>query len=151
VTDELTLRQSELQLQKSLNAVRVDVQNAVIGVQQARAGYESAVKARILQQQTLDAEKKKYSLGASTVYQVIQAQRDLATAQGTEVQAQATYVHAKIALDQALGRTLPANNISIDEALKGRISRVSGLPENLPTAPEENKPAIPNAGPDQRR
>jgi outer membrane protein TolC len=151
VTDELTLRQSELQLQKSLNAVRVDVQNAVIGVQQARAGYESAVKARILQQQTLDAEKKKYSLGASTVYQVIQAQRDLATAQGTEVQAQATYVHAKIALDQALGRTLPANNISIDEALKGRISRVSGLPENLPTAPEENKPAIPNAGPNQRR
>jgi outer membrane protein TolC len=144
VTDQLTLRQSELQLQKSLNAVRVDVQNAVIGVQQARAGYESAVKARILQQQTLDAEKKKYALGASTVYQVIQDQRDLATAQGTEVQAEATYVHAKIAFDQALGRTLATNNVSLAEAEKGKVSRVSGLPENLPTAPSENQPAIPN-------
>jgi outer membrane protein len=144
VTDQLTLRQSELQLQKSLNGVRVDVQNAMIGIQQARAGYESAVKARILQQQTLDAEKKKYSLGASTVYQVIQDQRDLATAQGNEVQAQATYVHARIAFDQALGRTLDANNVSITEAMQGKVSRVSGLPQDLPTAPDEEKPAIPN-------
>jgi outer membrane protein len=144
VTDQLTLRQSELQLRKSLNGVRVDVQNAVIGVQQARAGYESSVKARILQQQTLDAEKKKYSLGASTVYQVIQDQRDLATAQGNEVQAEATYVHARIAFDQALGRTLAANNVSLTEALAGKVNRVSSIPENLPTAPEENKPAIPN-------
>jgi outer membrane protein TolC len=151
ITDELTLRQSELQLQKSLNAVRVDVQNAVIGVQQARAGYESSVKARILQQQTLDAEKKKYSLGASTVYQVIQDQRDLATAQGTEVQAQATYVHARIALDQALGRTLSANSVLLDEALKGKVSRESGVPANLPIAPEENKPAIPKPNSNEGR
>jgi outer membrane protein len=152
VTDQLTLRQSELQLQKSLNGVRVDVQNAVIGVQQARAGYESAVKARILQQQTLDAEKKKYSLGASTVYQVIQDQRDLATAQGTEVQAEATYIHSRIAFDQALGRTLTANNVSLTEALEGKVKRVSGIPENLPNAPEENKPAIPNTAiPNQGR
>jgi outer membrane protein TolC len=151
VTDQLTLRQSELQFQKSLNAVRVDVQNAVIGVQQARAGYESAVKARILQQQTLDAEKKKYSLGASTVYQVIQDQRDLATAQGTEVQAQATYIHAKIAFELAMGRTLSANNIIIDEAMKGKVKRESGIPTNLPTAPDENKPAIPNANAPQGR
>jgi len=119
------------------------VRNAAIGIEQARAGYEAAVKARILQQQTLDAEKKKYALGASTVYQVIQDQRDLATAQGNEVQAQATYVHAKIALDVALGRTLDANDVSISEAVKGRVSRQSVIPANLPTAPEENKPAIP--------
>jgi outer membrane protein len=149
VTDQLTLRQSELQLQRSLNLIRVDVQNAVIGVRQARAGYEASVKARILQQQTLDAEKKKYALGASTVYQVIQDQRDLATAQGSEVQAQATYVHARIALDQALGRTLQANNVIIEEALKGKISRPSGIPNNLPTAPDENKPAIPQSNTNQ--
>jgi len=143
VTDQLSLRQSQLQLQKAENSIRVDVRNAAIGIEQARAGYEAAVKARILQQQTLDAEKKKYALGASTVYQVIQDQRDLATAQGNEVQAQATYVHAKIALDVALGRTLDANDVSISEAVKGRVSRQSVIPANLPTAPEENKPAIP--------
>lgn len=143
VTDQLNLRISELQLQKSLNQVRVDVQNAVTGIQQARAGYESAVKARILQQQTLDAERKKYSLGASTVYQVIQDQRDLATAQGTEVQAEATYIHAKINFDQAVGRTLAANNVSIDEAIKGQVAKQSTIPQNLPTIPEESKPSIP--------
>ena len=52
-TDQLQLRQNELQLQKAVNQVRVDVQNAVIGVKQARAGYEASVKARILQEQTL--------------------------------------------------------------------------------------------------
>ncbi len=140
VTDQLQLRQRQLQFQKALNQVRVDVQNALIGVQQARAGYESAVKARILQQQTLDAEQKKYTLGASTVFQVIQDQRDLATAQGNEVQAEATYIHARIALDQALGRTIDANNISVSEAEKGRVSHQSSIPENPPSPPDPNMP-----------
>jgi outer membrane protein len=146
VTDQLNLRISELQLKKSINQVRVDVQNAVTGIQQARAGYEASVKARILQQQTLDAEKKKYSLGASTVYQVILDQRDLATAEGAEVQAEATYVHAKINFDQAVGRTLQANNVSIDQAMKGQVAKPSVLPQNLPTIPEESKPSIPDQG-----
>src|SRR6185437_12649647 len=54
VTSELELRQTELQYQKTINQVRVDVQNAVIGLRQARVRYDSAVKARVLQQQTLD-------------------------------------------------------------------------------------------------
>lgn len=144
VTDQLQLRQRQLQFQKSINQVRVDVQNALVGVQQARAGYDSAVKARILQQQTLDAEQKKYTLGASTVFQVIQDQRDLATAQGNEVQAEATYVHARIALDQATGRTLDANNVSVSEAEKGKVSRASSIPENPPSPPDPNMPR-PNA------
>jgi outer membrane protein len=146
VTDQLNLRISELQFKKSVNQVRVDVQNALTGIQQARAGYESAVKARILQQQTLDAERKKYSLGASTVFQVIQDQRDLATAQGTEVQAEATYVHAKINFDQAVGRTLAVNNVLIDEAVKGRVAKQSTIPQQVPTIPEESNPSIPGPG-----
>ena len=68
---------------------------------QARVRYTAAVKARVLQQETLDAEHKKYNLGASTVFLVIQAQRDLSTAQGTEIQALANYTHARVSLDQA--------------------------------------------------
>ena len=37
--DELTIRQKELQLQRSVNQIRVDVRNAVIGLQQARARF----------------------------------------------------------------------------------------------------------------
>jgi outer membrane protein TolC len=131
-TSVLQLRQTELQLQKQLNQVRVDVQNAVIGLQQARSRYDSSVKARILQQQTLDADQKKYTLGASTVFQVIQDQQSLSAAQTTEVEALANYSHARIAFDQALGTTLEVNNVSLNEALAGRVSRVSVLPANLP-------------------
>jgi len=132
VTSLLGIRQSELGLQKSINGVRVDVQNAVIGLEQARARYDAAVKARVLQRQTLNADQRKFTLGAATAYQVVQDQRDLANALSLEVQAMANYTHARIAFDQAMGTTLEANNVSLDEALSGRISRPSTLPANLP-------------------
>lgn len=132
VSSELELRQNQLGLQKSINQVRVDVQNAVIGLQQARVRYDSAVKARILQQQTLDADKKKYTLGASTVFQVVTDQQTLAAAESSETQALANYSHARVAFDQALGTTLGENHISVNEALSGHVARKSVLPANLP-------------------
>jgi outer membrane protein TolC len=132
VTSLIEIRQNELSLQKSMNQVRVDVQNAVIGLQQARARYDAAIKARDLQQQTLDADNKKYQLGAGTVFQVIQDQRDLANAVSSQVQAMANYSHARIAFEEALGITLEQNNISLEEALAGHVSRASELPANLP-------------------
>jgi len=131
-TSLLELRQNQLNLRKNTNQVTVDVQNAVIGLQQALVRYDAASKARQLQEQTLSADQRRYALGAATVFQVIQDQRDLATSQSSEVQAMANYTHARISLDQALGTTLDVNHISIDEAMKGRLSRDSGLPETLP-------------------
>lgn len=133
VTSELELRQNELGLQQNINQVRVDVQNAVIGLRQARARYDAAIKARDLQQQTLDADQKRYALGASTAYQIVLDQQNLASAESSEVQALANYSHTRIGLDQALGRTLEVNHISFDEALAGAISRPSELPAHLPT------------------
>jgi len=134
VTSTLELRQNELSLQKAINQVRVDVQNAVIGLRQARVRFDSAVKARILQQQTLDADKKKYTLGASTVFQVVQDQQTLASAESAETQSLANYSHARIAFDQALGTTLDVNNISVSEAYAGKVARRSVLPANLPSS-----------------
>lgn len=133
-TAAVNLRQSELSVQKLANQVHVDVQNALITLQQARAQYKAAVKSRILQQQTLDAENKKYAVGASTPFLVIQAQRDLATAGGTEVVAEANYIQAKLQLDVATGRELDAYDIQIDEAKQGRVSRA---PDPIPA--ENNK------------
>jgi len=122
VRDQLSLRQSEVRLQQSLNAVRVEVQNALISLQQARARYQTAVKNRVLQEQTLDAEQKKYALGASTIFFVIQAQRDLTAAQASEVAALSTYARARNELERSTGQTLAANAIQIDEAMKGSVS-----------------------------
>jgi hypothetical protein len=54
----------------------------------------------------------------------------------------ANYTHAQIALDQALGKTLEVNHIETNEALKGRLSRVSALPAELPkpALPKEDRP-----------
>ncbi len=138
-TSALQLRQSELALQKQVNQVRVDVQNAVIGLRQARVRYDSAVKARILQQQTLEADRKKYTLGASTVYQVVSDQQTLSAAESTETQSLANYSHARISFDQALGTTLEVNHISFEEAMSGRVARQSVLPANLPVSATEQK------------
>ena len=132
VTSELELRQNQLNLRKNVNQVTVDVQNALIGLQQARARYEAATKARELSQQTLTGDQRRYELGAGLVFQVIQDQRDLATSQSSELQAMANYSHARIAFDQAMGTTLDINHISLDEAMGGRLARESVLPASLP-------------------
>ncbi len=132
IRDSLQLRQQELRERQLLNNVRVQVQNAQIALMQARALYNAAVKERILQEQTLEAEQKKYALGASTVFFVIQYQRDLAQAQSNEVAAMAAYTKAKVDLEQALGTTLNTYNIEIQEALSGRVSRP---PDPVPARP----------------
>ena len=129
VADQLQLRQSELQLQKAVSQVRVDVKNAVIALNQARARYETAVATRKLAQETLEAERNRFRFGESTISQVVQAQRDVTLDQSLEVQAMANYTHAQIAFDEAVGRTLEVNHIQIDEAVVGQVARVSSIRE----------------------
>ena len=96
-----------------------------------RRGRQAASKARELQQQTFDAEQKKYQLGASTVYNVILTQRDLITAQGTELRALANLAEAKANYERALGRTLEVNSVTIASAKKGELERDTLIPGTL--------------------
>src|SRR6202050_2818494 len=132
--DQLKLRTEELQLQRTLNQIRVDVKNAVIGMQQARVRYDTAVNTRVLAEQSLDSEQKRFQYGAtgSDVTTVIQAQQDLANDQSLEVQAMASYIHAKIDFDASLGQTLDVNNVSMEEARSGHVQRQSFLPNSVP-------------------
>jgi outer membrane protein len=132
VADQLSLRQNQLQYQKAIAQIRVDVKNAVIGLQQARARYETAVATRSLAQQTLEAEQNRFRFGESTIATVVQAERDLASDQSSEVQSMANYTHAKIAFDEAIGQTLDVNSISMAEAAAGRVARESAIPESVP-------------------
>ena len=120
---QLQHRQSEIRLRQAENGVRVEVRNALIGLQQARARMEAATKARVLQEQTLDAEQKKYALGASTIYNVILAQRDLASARSIEVAAMNNYTKARVEIDRATGQILAKHNISLEEAYQGNVSK----------------------------
>lgn len=128
IHSQLVLRQMEAQTQQIKNNALLDVRNTTIAVEQGRAQVEAASKARELQQQTFDAEQKKYQLGASTVYQVILTQRDLITAQGTELRALANLAEAKANYERALGRTLEVNSVTIAGAKKGDIERETLIP-----------------------
>ena len=134
----LERRQEDIRFRQQENAIRAEVRNAVIGVQQARAVFAAAEKTRILQERTLDAEQKKFKLGASTIFFVVEAQRDLALARSAEITAQNNYIKAKVELDRAIGETLAANNIAIDEAYDGRVSK---SPDPIPPNPEAAQPS----------
>lgn len=110
----LTQRQDLTKLQQQQNAIVVDVRTSQINLTQARTALAAATKTRQLQEATVDAEKKKLQLGASTSFLVSQQESLLATAAGSEVRALVNLVEAKIQFDRAMGRTFMVNNIQLD-------------------------------------
>jgi len=129
-------RQLEVQYRQLQNSIVLNVRNAIIALQQDRAQVAAAEKARILAQQTLDAEQKKYQLGTSTSYNVVLRARDLTSAQGTELRAKANLEEAVVNFNQAMGRTLEANHIVVAGARKGGVYReplIPGTPEPVLT------------------
>ena len=119
--DQLQFRQTQLTTRKDLNQVQVDVQNYLIALRQARARYDAAVRNRILQEQLYTSERRRFELGASIPYNVTQQQRDLMTAQNSEMAALVAYVTARIGLDRTTGAILSANHVSLGEARQGKV------------------------------
>jgi outer membrane protein len=79
-----SLRRLELQ-------VAADVRAAARGVETGFKTVASTRAARVLAEQRLDAEEKKFAAGMSTNYLVTQAQRDLALARANELLAISNY------------------------------------------------------------
>jgi outer membrane protein len=125
-------RQLQVQYRQTENTIVINVRNAIIALQQDRSQVAAAEKARNLAQQTLDAEQKKYQLGSSTSYQVVLRSRDLTAAQGTALRAQANLAEALVNFNQAMGRTLEVQHITVAEAMRGSTTRdplIPGTPE----------------------
>jgi outer membrane protein len=125
-------RQFQVQYRQQENTIVINVRNAIITLQQDRSQVAAAEKARNLAQQTLDAEQKKYQLGSSTSYQVVLRSRDLTAAQGTALRAQANLAEALVNFNQAMGRTLEVQHITVADAMRGATGRdplIPGTPE----------------------
>lgn len=133
--DQLQLRQTELNVTRAESQVQVDVLNYVIALQQARARHEAAEQNLRLQEQLYESENKKFQLGASIPYNVIQQQRDVINARSAVVQALVSWTNARVGLDQVLGRTLEANQVTMPEVVSGTVDRPSVLPEPPPAEP----------------
>jgi outer membrane protein len=120
--DELQYRQTEARFQQLKSQVRLQVGNAYIAVQQAKASYSAALQARKLQQQALDVEKAKFEAGIATAYELIQYQANLAQAKSSEVTALGVYAKAKAALQRAVGSILVDYNVNVEKAYQGHAS-----------------------------
>jgi outer membrane protein len=128
IRSELEYRQSQMRLQQLENQIRIEVRNAQFAVQQNRASVASAQAAVDLGHQSLDAEQKKYALGASTTTLVLQNQSALATAESTLVSAMAAYEKAQLELDRATGLLLDHSGIQISDAERGEVTHMPTIP-----------------------
>ena len=117
--DTLQLRQMQARLQQLENQVRVEVENAHSAMQVARSAYVAAVNSRKYQEQVLQADRERLSVGATSNFFIVQDASYLAQARSTEVAARSTYIEARVALDRAIGTVLESNKIDLDEAIRG--------------------------------
>jgi outer membrane protein TolC len=99
--------QSAAQLRALELQVATDVTNAALQVESSLKRYDAATAARSLAETRLDAEQSRFDVGLSTNFFVVQAQRDLATAQNTELRALLDYRRALV--DFARVQEAPAN------------------------------------------
>jgi outer membrane protein TolC len=111
---KLTMEQYLLTLKKLEQTIIITIDNDIV---QARSSYHQVAATRAAREyaaEALAAEQKKLENGKSTTYTVLQMQRDLTTARGTEIQALATYNKALAQLSLDEGTTLQRLSINVE-------------------------------------
>ena len=106
-------RQAEEALANLKQIVRLDVMLAANELERARQQIFASKTTRILQEETLKAEKERFDVGSSTTLLVAQAQRDLLLSSIVEVKAIVNYRIALIGLYQAEGSLLERRGVSL--------------------------------------
>jgi outer membrane protein len=148
VRSQMEYRQSQMRLQQLYTQLRIQVINAQYALTNDRAQVQAAQTANDFQAQSLDAEQKKYRLGASTTANVLQQQRNLAGAADTLIAATAAYARDRASLGQILSNTLDRYGISLQDAATGNIAQVPNIPGlTAPQAPAAPKPLTDNPAP----
>jgi outer membrane protein len=138
---QMELRQSQMRLQQLYTQIRINVINGQYALTNDRAQVASAQASRDYADQSLDAEKKKYKLGASTTALVLSQGRSLAIAENTLISATAAYAKDRAALSQLLSNTLDRYGISITDVASGTVSQAPIIPGlTAPKAPAPPKP-----------
>jgi len=143
VRGELEYRQAQLRIQQIENQIRIEVRNAQFGVQQNRASVASAQAAVDLARQSLDAEQKKYNLGASTSTLVLQNQAAMTQAEVTLVSAKAAYEKSEVELDRSVGLLLDHAGILMGDAERAEVSHMPSVPNVAPRPADQPKPVNP--------
>jgi outer membrane protein len=138
----LEYRQAEMRLQQLYIQVRIQVINGQYALTNDRAAVQAALAAREYNFQSYQAEVKKLRLGASTTANVLQQERNLATAENNVISTEATYAKDRASLEQLLAETLDQYGIQLSDAVSGTVTKEPIIPglEPAKAAPEANVP-----------
>ncbi len=98
---------------RTAQSVTLEVKNAVHLLEQAKVSLQAAKVSDDLAQKSLQAEQRKYQLGGSTIFFVLDAQTQLANAEFALAQAQTNYQTAVAAVDHATGKLLEHHDIEV--------------------------------------
>ena len=109
-----SLKQLLLQLKQLEQSIMVEIDNAVGVARSDYEGVQATRQARVYAEAALDAEQKKYTVGKSTTFTVLQLQNNLTAARLQEIRALVDYNKALAALAAAEGSTLERNSIQLD-------------------------------------
>ncbi|MEZ5401644.1 MAG: TolC family protein [Bryobacteraceae bacterium] len=107
-------RLNSLRARNIQQAIRQDVLNAVTRVESSRAGVKLAQVALDFSLKRLDAEQKRYDLGVSTIFLLIQAQQDLISAQAEVVTQSVQYRRDLLNLERVTGNLLESRGVVVE-------------------------------------
>ncbi|MEE8484102.1 MAG: TolC family protein, partial [Nitrospinota bacterium] len=110
----MELSQAETRFMSLRQGIEVEVLSASRAVKTAEQKIHASRASSVLAEKKLEAETKKYDVGASTIFTVLEYQNDLAAAQSKEINAVTDYIKALAQLDLATGMVLKKHNVSIE-------------------------------------
>ena len=113
--DMVARRRSQYRARQQEEDITLQVATAVHQLEQARISLDASRVAYDLSRKSLEAEERKYQLGAQTIFFVLQAQTVLASAEAAVLQAEINYQLARVAVDHATGMLLDHYKIEVQK------------------------------------
>lgn len=115
---QIDYRQAQERLAAVRQRIALEVRQAYRRIELYQASMAAAEVTVRSMRERLQGEQEKYALGTTTTRAVFEAQRDLQAAVNSRLQAQIDLIKARISLDLAVGDTLAAHGIEVEEALR---------------------------------
>ncbi|MCL4523790.1 MAG: TolC family protein [Acidobacteria bacterium] len=109
----ISKRRDLYSLRSREQAITLEVRNAIHQLEQAKLSMAAAKIARDLAVKNLEAEQRKYELGVQTIFFVLDAQTQLATAEQGLLQAYVSYQRAVTAVERGTGALLDRFRIQL--------------------------------------
>ncbi|HEY1732077.1 MAG TPA: TolC family protein [Terriglobales bacterium] len=148
VRSDLEYRQAQVALQQTENTITLQVRQAQFAMQQNYAALQAGIAARDYARESLTAEQKKFTYGASTPTLVLQASSNLTQAESNVLNAAANYEKSKVNLDFTTSETLSKLGIDINDAESGKVKHAPTINGVVP-ATTLNSPGAPEGEPQQ--